>query len=77
MLMEILVQSLMFKEMVNESSQWQLVVKDFKQQNKFSLKLSRHFLMFFYAYYLSALLDDLYHNFYYIKWIEVNIWDRF
>jgi hypothetical protein len=68
MLMEILVQSLMFKEMVNESSQWQLVVKDFKQQNKFSLKLSRHFLMFFYAYYLSALLDDLYHNFYYIKY---------
>lgn len=34
-MMEILVQSLMFKEMVNESSQWQLVVKDFKQQNKF------------------------------------------
>lgn len=68
MLMEILVQSLMFKEMVNESSQWQLVVKDFKQQNKFSLKLSRHFLMFFYAYYLSALLGDLYHNFYYIKY---------
>lgn len=66
MLMEILVQSLMFKEMVNESSQWQLVVKDFKQQNKFSLKLSRHFLMVFYAYYLSALLDDLYHNFYYV-----------